>query len=217
MQYQRSWWSLYTGTSTTRSTWSLPWPACSSLQSCTAGPGAWSSAVMPSNLCWDTTPSSRLWLRKACTWPTRTDWWRREIWPARPYTWWVDVTIAEHVTENILIVLLVLKFYSSAFCMFTPKRFRKAHKHTVKLGLKSSIHCHYYALNAKNLQKMFTTISQSPRLCLQTVLNSIKLKHILFKMIENKNKSTDPLIWEAAATSCSINDSDQFVFHQQTN
>lgn len=122
-RYQRSWWSLYTGTSTTRSTWSLLWPACSSLQSCTAGPGAWSSAAMPSNLCWDTTPSSRLWLRKACTWPTRTGWWRREIWPARPYTWWVDVNVAEHVTENILIVLLVFTFYSSVFCMFTPKRY----------------------------------------------------------------------------------------------
>lgn len=122
-RYQRSWWSLYTGTSTTRSTWSLPWPACSSLQSCTAGPEAWSSAAMPSNLCWDTTPSSRLWLRKACTWPTRTGWWRREIWPARPYTWWVDVNMAEHVTENILIVLLVFTFYSSVFCMFTPKRY----------------------------------------------------------------------------------------------
>lgn len=90
MQYQRSWPSLCTGTSTTRSTWNRQWRAYSSPRNCTAGRAAWSFAAMPSNLYWDTTPSSRPWPRKACTSPTRTDWWLRGIWLACPYIWWVD-------------------------------------------------------------------------------------------------------------------------------
>lgn len=99
MQYQRSWWSLSTRTSTTRSTWSLQWPACSSLQSFTAGQGAWSSAVMPSNHYWDTTLSSRPWRRKACMSQTRTDWLLRETWPAHPYIWWVEI-LTRHESER---------------------------------------------------------------------------------------------------------------------
>lgn len=99
-QYQRSWLNLYTGISTTRSTWSLRWPACSSLQSSTAGLGAWSSAVMLSNLYSDTMLSSRPWPRKACTSLTRTGWWLRGIWPARLYTWWADAYI--YTTQSSL-------------------------------------------------------------------------------------------------------------------
>lgn len=116
MQYQRSWLSLYTGTSTTRSTWSLRWPACSSLRSSTAGRGAWSSAAMPSNLYWGTTPSSRRWPRKACTSLTRTDWSPRGIWPARLYTWWAEMT--EYMTENIPIVPLLLRLAVQSNFMF---------------------------------------------------------------------------------------------------
>lgn len=91
MLYQRSWLSPSTGTSTTRSTWSLQWPACFSLQSCTAVQEAWSSAAMLSNRYWDTTLSFRPWHRRVFTSPTRTDWSPREIWPAHQYTWWVEL------------------------------------------------------------------------------------------------------------------------------
>ncbi len=89
--FQKTWASPSTGTSMSRSTWSLRWWACCCQLSCTAEQEVWFWRATPLNLCWVMTPSSRLWLRRACTSPTRRDWWPRETCRRNPFRWWENL------------------------------------------------------------------------------------------------------------------------------
>ncbi len=89
--FQKTWASPSTGTSMSRSTWSLRWWACCCQLSCTAEQEVWFWRATPLNLCWVMTPSSRHWLRRACTSPTRRDWWPRETCRRNPFRWWENL------------------------------------------------------------------------------------------------------------------------------
>lgn len=85
---QQTWRTPSTRTSTSRSTWSLRWPASYCLQTCTAGPAASSwRATLPSR-CWATTASSRRWLSAASTSPTRRGWSPRGTFEKGLCKWW---------------------------------------------------------------------------------------------------------------------------------
>lgn len=113
---QQTWRTPSTRTSTSRSTWSLQWPASCCLQTCTAGPAASSwRATLPSR-CWATTPSSRRWLSAVSTSPTRRGWSPRGTFEKGLCKWWGRFLLIFSINLSAEI------FVEIGFKWWTPKR-----------------------------------------------------------------------------------------------